>query len=77
MAGPLSTAFGVCANGSAPTDGQVVSFDHGCGAHSDVRVEQSQHTPSTAPPALDTVSWINWDSRADTWSDAELEIISR
>ena len=70
MAGPMSAAFGVCANASSPSDGQVVSFDHGCGAHSDVRTEQSQHTPSAATPVLDTLTW-------DTWADTDLEVITR
>ena len=75
MAGPLSTVFGVCANASAPTDGQVVSLDHGCGAHSDVRVEQTPGTPTATTPVLDTMSWATWDNAG--WADAELEIISR
>ena len=36
MAGSVRRAFGVCANAYSPSDGQVVSLDHGCGAHSDV-----------------------------------------
>ncbi|MFP5019632.1 DUF3027 domain-containing protein [Pseudonocardia phyllosphaerae] len=36
LAGALSGAFGVCANGSAPADGEVVAFGFGCGAHSSV-----------------------------------------
>jgi hypothetical protein len=35
LSGPLGRVFGVCANEFAPADGQVVSVDHGCGAHSD------------------------------------------
>ncbi len=57
MSDPLSTLFGVCANEASPSDGQAVSFDHGCGAHSDVRVEASQHQPATALPVHDTLSW--------------------
>jgi Protein of unknown function (DUF3027) len=41
LAGAMRAAFGVCANLYAPDDGQVVSGDHGCGAHSEVLVEQS------------------------------------
>jgi len=70
LGGPLSAAFGVCANASSPSDGQAVSYDHGCGAHSDVRVEDSQHQPSATTPVFDTLTW-------DTWGDAELEIIPR
>jgi DUF3027 family protein len=36
MAGSMGRLFGVCANEYAPDDGRVVSFDHGCGAHSEV-----------------------------------------
>jgi hypothetical protein len=33
--------FGVCGNLFAPDDGRLVSADHGCGAHSEVLVEQA------------------------------------
>lgn len=69
LGGALSTMFGVCANASSPSDGQVVAFDHGCGAHSDVRVEQSHHQPTSPTPVHDTLTW-------DTWGDGELEIIA-
>lgn len=36
MAGALRRCFGVCANAWSPSDGRVVSLDHGCGAHSEV-----------------------------------------
>jgi hypothetical protein len=36
LAGALRQAFGVCGNLFAPDDGKVVSYDHGCGAHSEV-----------------------------------------
>jgi hypothetical protein len=36
LAGSLRQAFGVCGNLFAPDDGRAVSFDHGCGAHSEV-----------------------------------------
>ncbi len=39
LAGAMRLAFGVCANAFAPNDGQVVSVDHGCGAHSEILVE--------------------------------------
>lgn len=38
IAGSLRSAFGVCANALAPDDARVVSFDHGCGAHSEALV---------------------------------------
>lgn len=36
LTGSLGRQFGACANQYSPQDGQVVSVDHGCGAHSDV-----------------------------------------
>jgi hypothetical protein len=39
LAGALRAGFGVCANEIASTDGQVVSVEHGCGAHSEAVVE--------------------------------------
>lgn len=39
MAGALRSVFGVCANEWSPSDGRVVSLDHGCGAHSEVDME--------------------------------------
>jgi Protein of unknown function (DUF3027) len=46
--GSLSEIFGVCANGSANDDGRAVSFDHGCGAHSEVTL-QKRHLPQALP----------------------------
>lgn len=39
LAGSLSAGFGVCGNEITTTDGQVVSVEYGCGAHSQARVE--------------------------------------
>ncbi|MEO7131847.1 MAG: DUF3027 domain-containing protein [Dermatophilaceae bacterium] len=39
MAGALRATFGVCANEWSPSDGRVISLDHGCGAHSETDVE--------------------------------------
>lgn len=41
IGGLLGQAFGVCAHDMSPSDGHVVSLDHGCGAHSDVRIDPS------------------------------------
>ncbi|HSR26249.1 MAG TPA: DUF3027 domain-containing protein, partial [Candidatus Eisenbacteria bacterium] len=38
LAGSLRRVFGVCSNAYSPSDGQVVSVDHGCGAHSEAAV---------------------------------------
>jgi len=37
MSGALRAVFGVCANAWSPSDGAVVSLDHGCGAHSETQ----------------------------------------
>lgn len=55
LAGPLSTLFGVCANSMANDDGRVVSFDHGCGAHSKARLARSAVTQSPPPHVFDTI----------------------
>jgi len=56
VAGPLSELFGVCANGDANDDGRIVSFDHGCGAHSEVRLAR-KHEPQPVPdPVFDTLT---------------------
>lgn len=57
LAGPLSTVFGVCANAYANDDGRVVSFDHGCGAHSEARLGKRQQPAPLPEPVLDTLTW--------------------
>jgi hypothetical protein len=41
LAGALQAGFGVCGNEITDSDGQVVSVEYGCGAHSQVAVEVS------------------------------------
>ncbi|MDR1428037.1 MAG: DUF3027 domain-containing protein, partial [Bifidobacteriaceae bacterium] len=41
LAGSLRLLFGVCANEWSSMDGQVVSYDHGCGAHSETDIVRS------------------------------------
>jgi Protein of unknown function (DUF3027) len=38
LAGSLAAGFGVCGNEMTNRDGQVVSVDYGCGAHSEAKV---------------------------------------
>ncbi len=57
LAGPLSTVFGVCANAYANDDGRVVSFDHGCGAHSEARLGKRNKPAPLPEPVLDTLTW--------------------
>ena len=39
LAGSLAAGFGVCGNEITDTDGQVVSVEYGCGAHSQVKAQ--------------------------------------
>ena len=56
ISGSLAESFGVCANGDANDDGRVVSFGHGCGAHSEVRLAK-RHEPQPLPdPAVDELA---------------------
>lgn len=57
LAGPLSQLFGVCANAYANDDGRVVSFDHGCGAHSEAQLHKRNLPQPLPEPVLDTLSW--------------------
>ncbi|HZC27405.1 MAG TPA: DUF3027 domain-containing protein, partial [Actinopolymorphaceae bacterium] len=49
LAGPLGLAFGVCTNEFSGSDGEVVSYDHGCGAHSEALVTDSSPETSETP----------------------------
>ncbi|WP_338155631.1 DUF3027 domain-containing protein [Arsenicicoccus piscis] len=55
MAGALRHTFGVCANAWSPSDGRVVSLDHGCGAHSETDVEPAP-AHRTDPPLVDDLA---------------------
>jgi hypothetical protein len=56
MAGALRSFFGVCANAWSPSDGRVVSLDHGCGAHSEIDVER-QDSAEAPEPLLDEMAY--------------------
>ena len=53
MAGVLRQQFGVCANDWSPSDGKVVSLDHGCGAHSEVDMDAPEPHEHQDKPVLD------------------------
>ncbi|ROR72350.1 DUF3027 domain-containing protein [Bogoriella caseilytica] len=61
LAGSPRRLFGVCANEWSPSDGQVVSLDHGCGAHSET------HGPK--PASL-------WQPTEPVISEPSLEVIA-
>ncbi|MGN6605705.1 MAG: DUF3027 domain-containing protein [Jatrophihabitans sp.] len=48
LAGSLRAGFGVCANEVTEVDGQVVSVEYGCGAHSSVRAEPTMTAEAAA-----------------------------
>jgi hypothetical protein len=49
LQGSLGQIFGVCANEWSPDDGKVVSYDHGCGAHSQTDVAAATEWPAPDP----------------------------
>jgi hypothetical protein len=55
LAGTLAESFGVCGNGDANDDGRVVSFGHGCGAHSEIRLAKRHAPPPMAEHVVDTI----------------------
>ncbi len=56
LRGVLGRGFGVCANEFSPSDGHVVSLDHGCGAHSEAAVMPTP--PKTAPEVVDEFGYL-------------------
>ena len=53
MAGSARTVFGACANEWSPFDGKVVSFDHGCGSHSQTDVPKQKLLWDPVDPVID------------------------
>jgi hypothetical protein len=51
LSGVLGQVFGGCANAYAPDDGRIVSGDHGCGAHSESTLAETQG--QTISPVVD------------------------
>lgn len=54
LAGSLGVLFGACANEYSPSDGRLVSIDHGCGGHSDVVAPERDQ--ELGEPAFDTIA---------------------
>jgi hypothetical protein len=71
LAGSLRTVFGVCANEWSPSDGRVVSLDHGCGAHSETDVERSSGRWPANAPVIDTLAATTIDLNSEDLEDAE------
>jgi hypothetical protein len=53
LAGSLRQMFGVCGNLYAPDDGRAVSADHGCGAHSETLLGNSEVPVEELPTVYD------------------------
>jgi DUF3027 family protein len=73
----LGQAFGACANEMAPGEGRIVSYDYGCGAHSDVVIDAPDH-PSTEH-AFDTTGYddlaLETIAEADVVQDDEADVV--
>lgn len=55
LTGGLGVLFGACTNAYSASDAQVVSVDHGCGAHSSVvEEERAEELPA---PVWETIDW--------------------
>ncbi len=72
LGGPLGRVFGVCANEFAPDDGQVVSLDHGCGAHSDA-VTPTASGYEIPVPVLDEIGFDLVDAPGISMADTVFE----
>ena len=55
LQGSLGVLLGACANAYSPSDGHVVSVDHGCGAHSSV--PQEDRAEELPAPVWETIEW--------------------
>ena len=54
LQGQLGMLFGVCTNAYSASEASVVSVDHGCGAHSNVPMEDRDELPA---PVWETIEW--------------------
>jgi hypothetical protein len=65
LTGSMRLAFGACTNEWSPSDGSVVSIDHGCGAHSQTDVEHQLSQWPTDEPVIDTEAAVPFDLATD------------
>ncbi len=68
LQGALGQVFGVCANAWSPDDGRVVSYDHGCGAHSQTDADAP---PTDWPPADPLIDELHVDLVSIDAADAD------
>ncbi len=72
LRGSLSHAFGICANEISPSDGRVVSLDHGCGAHSEAVVVPTM--AERPEPVIDEVGFELVARESVTTDEADVAV---
>lgn len=77
LAGQLDRMFGVCANRWSPDDGKVVSYDHGCGEHSEIEPPEPSNLWIQTKPALDNVHIDIVEQSRDAQQDDAIELIEQ
>jgi hypothetical protein len=75
LSGELGRIFGACANEYAPDDGQVVSADHGCGAHSEAMAAET--VTRAAVPVIDEFGYDLVDLPGVSVEETVFEPLSR
>ena len=67
LLGRLGQAFGICANEYSPSDGRAVSFDHGCGGHSETGAPGRGDRAETGDELV--IDELGYDVLVDTSSE--------
>jgi hypothetical protein len=75
LTGALRMTFGACTNEWSPSDGKVVSVDHGCGAHSQTDIDHGSSQWPESDPVFESEVAVPLDMspEPDAASDAEPE----
>jgi hypothetical protein len=60
----------VCANEWSPSDGRVVTLDHGCGAHSETDMDHPE-PPAVGEPIVDEFAFDLEPAERSTEAEAE------
>ncbi len=77
MTGSMRMLFGACTNEWSPSDGRVVSVDHGCGAHSETEAERRMSEWPAPEPLVDTDGVSGFDlNEPDVVTDASDTVIA-
>lgn len=61
LTGSMRMVFGACTNEWSPSDGRVVSVDHGCGAHSETDAERRLSEWPAPDPLVDSGAVVALD----------------